>query len=354
MNSFQRKLYQLTFSSEDRVDIYDNMRQYLLDGIGVEDSFERMILNYTRRGKKPNHPIAAILYEWTDNLSNGDTLAQSLRDWIPEQELSVIEACDVAGRAPEGFLNAITIAEGANKITSSIRSTTFVSLYLVSMMLGIISMICIFLVPILKQSVPLEQWTVPQLSIYYLYVFITNYSYFLIVIFALIFYGVMKLLPRWTGDLRFYFDRYPPFSIYKKLYGATFILNVDAMLSSGISIEDALIKMTESSRSEWLKEKMDACLSALSEGEGNLGTALDITNFEFPSEEAIIKMQSLFETKNKEGSLKRFGEKWLQKTIKSVEKTGENMKMVCIIGSGVGLCSIVGIMYTLIQKAFNI
>uniref|UniRef100_A0A1A9VZ18 HTH luxR-type domain-containing protein n=1 Tax=Glossina brevipalpis TaxID=37001 RepID=A0A1A9VZ18_9MUSC len=129
-------------------------------------------------------------------------------------------------------------------------------------------------------------------------------------------YGIMKSLPRWTGNLRFHADKYPPWSLYKNLYGATFILNVDAMLSSGIPIEEALQKMLSASASAWLNERLQATLNAMgSGGEENLGHALDITGYEFPGEEAIIKMQSLFDTANKEGSLKRFGDKWLEKTI---------------------------------------
>lgn len=354
MNKFQRTLFKLTFSSDDRVDIYDNIRQYLLDGIGIEATFDKMIVSYTRRGRQPNNPIGLILQECSENLARGFTLSESLSEWIPEQELSVIEACDVAGRAEEGFLNAIRIAEGADKIRKSIKATVMVSSYLMTLMLGIISLMCVLLVPILQQSVPLAQWSPAQKIIYYLYIFISEYSLVAISIIAVLILIIVKTLPRWTGDYRFYFDKIPPYSLYKKLYGSTFIINVDAMLSSGISIEDALNKISDSSNSAWLQEKIQATLNAIKSGEGNLGTALDITGYEFPSVEAIIKMQSLFETRNKEGSLKRFGDKWLDKTIEGVEKTGDKIKLISMLGSGLGLCAIIAIMFDLIRKAFNI
>lgn len=61
MNKYQRWLYKLTLNSDDREDIYDNFRQYLLDGLSLEKTFDRLILHYTRRGKKTHHPIAMIL-----------------------------------------------------------------------------------------------------------------------------------------------------------------------------------------------------------------------------------------------------------------------------------------------------
>nr|CDS57023.1 hypothetical protein SYMBAF_190002 [Serratia symbiotica] len=73
--------------------------------------------------------------------------------------------------------------------------------------------------------------------------------------------------------------------------------------------------MKEATRSAWLYERLDALERAISAGEMNLGQALDVTGYDFPDEQAIIKMQSLFETKNSEGSLKRFADTWLEKTV---------------------------------------
>ncbi|MFT4464720.1 MAG: conjugal transfer protein [Sodalis sp. (in: enterobacteria)] len=355
MNQLHRRIYQLTFSADDRIEIYDNVRQYLLDGISIENVFEKLILNYTRRVKQPNHPVALIVREWLGNVANGFSLAESMREWIPAQELSVIDSCDAANRLPAGFLNAIRIVQASDKIKKSIRSSLTVSLYLLSLMFGIISMICVFLVPILKQSVPLSEWSTAQMCIYYLYVFLTDYSLLALLFMVMVAYGIMKSLPRWTGNLRFHADKYPPWSLYKNLYGATFILNVDAMLSSGIPIEEAVQKMLSASASAWLNERLQATLNAMgSGGEENLWHALDITGYDFPGEEAIIKMQSLFDTANKEGSLKQFGDKWLEKTICSVEKTGERIKFFCMFATGIGLCAIIAIMYDLIQREFHI
>lgn len=80
--------------------------------------------------------------------------------------------------------------------------------------------------------------------------------------------------------------------------------------------------MVSSCESPWLLERLEATLNAIEDGEENLGTALDVTGYEFPGDAAIIKMKSLFESSNKEGSLKRFAGKWLDKTIAAVETSG--------------------------------
>ncbi|EGY29563.1 PilR type IV pilus biosynthesis protein, partial [Candidatus Regiella insecticola 5.15] len=89
MNKFQRWLCKLTLNSDDREAIYDNFRHYLLDGQSLEKTFDKMIVNYTRRGKKPNNEIAQILTDCAAHLKEGHSLGEALKSWFPEQELSV-------------------------------------------------------------------------------------------------------------------------------------------------------------------------------------------------------------------------------------------------------------------------
>lgn len=352
MNNFERWIYQKTFSAQDRIELYDDFRQYLLDGLTAEVTFTKLIDNYTRRGSNPNNPIGKILNECLQNLKAGFSLAESLREWIPDQELSIIESCDSAGRVADGFLNAMFIAEGTDKILRSVRSTSLIVSYMFALSFGIVIMFCILLVPVLRQSVPLEKWNMVQLSIWYFYVFVTEYWYLIISVSAVFIYVICKSFANWTGNLRFIFDRMPPYSIYRRLSGATFIMNVNAMLSAGIPMETAIKNMVSSCESPWLLERLEATLNAIEDGEENLGTALDVTGFEFPGDAAIIKMKSLFESSNKEGSLKRFAGKWLDKTVAAVETSGEVLKTLGYFACAGSLILLIMIMSDLIQQAF--
>ncbi|CAO94865.1 type II secretion system F family protein [Erwinia tasmaniensis] len=352
MNRFERFLYHATFSELDRIEIYDDFRQYLLDGRHVKDAYQRLIDNYSRRGKKPGDAVAQILSECAENLGNGFGLGESMREWIPDQELSIIESCDLAGRPEDGFMNAITIADGTGRIRSIVKSTATVSCYLILLSIGVVALFCIMLVPAILQSVPLQQWNTLQTGVYYFYLLLTQWWWLLLLCMGGIVAAVIFSLNRLTGRLRFFLDRFPPWSIYRRIQGAAFIMNMNAMDAAGIPIEQAVTSMKKSTRSSWLYERLEALERAVSTGEKNLGQALDATGYEFPDERAIIKLQSLFETKNSEGSLKRFAATWLDRTVSSVEKTGDRMRIVCLLLSGVMICSLMLIMFSLIQKAF--
>lgn len=352
MNNFERYIYQKTFSASDRIELYDDFRQYLLDGLSAQDTFSKLIDNYTRRGQNPGNPIGKILTECSQNLKAGYSLSESLREWIPDQELSIIDSCDVAGRVADGFLNAMFIAEGTDKILRSIKSSLMMMAYMFALSFSIVVMFCVLLVPVLKQNVPLDRWNGLQLCVWYFYVVVTQYWYIIIAIIIGSCLVVYKSLSLWSGNVRFLFDKLPPFSIYKRLNGATFILNVNAMLSAGIPMESAINNMVASCESPWLLERLEATLSAIEAGEENLGTALDVTGYEFPGDAAIIKMKSLFETSNEEGSLKRFAGKWLDKTVASVEKTGELLRILGYFGCAGSITLLIFIMSDLIQQAF--
>lgn len=224
--------------------------------------------------------------------------------------------------------------------------------YMFSLSFGVVAMFCILLVPTLRQSVPLEKWNALQLCVWYFYVVVTDYWYVIIIVLLSVSFIAWKSLSVWTGKIRFWFDRLPPYSIYKRLNGATFILNVNAMLSAGIPVESAINHMLQSCESPWMLERLEALRDAINSGEENLGTALDNIGYEFPGDAAIIKMKSLFETSNAEGSLKRFAGKWLEKTVTSVENTGEVLRTSGYFGCAVSVGLLILIMSNLIQQAF--
>ena len=352
MNNFERYIYQKTFSASDRIELYDDFRQYLLDGLSAQDTFTKLIDNYTRRGRNPGNPIGKILSECSQNLNRGFSLSDSLRDWIPDQELSIIESCDMAGKVADGFHNAIFIAEGTEKISNSIKSSLMIMTYMFSLSFGVVAMFCVLLVPTLKQNVPLDKWNGLQLCVWYFYVIVTEYWYIIFAVIILTSILVFKSLSVWTGNIRFHFDKIPPYSIYKRLNGATFILNINAMISAGIPMETAINNMVASCESRWMLERLDALRGAIESGVENLGTALDNIGYEFPGDAAIIKMKSLFETSNAEGSLKRFAGKWLNKTVSSVESTGETLRILGYFFCAGSIILLILIMSDLIQQAF--
>lgn len=352
LTGVQRFITKATFNESDRIDLYDNFRQYLLDGVDIETAYKKLIESYSRRGRKPNHPIAEILRECLQSL-DGSSLADSLSEWIPERERSIIAANEEANKPAEGFKKCIELCTGVSRLRKSIRKTVGVIGFMAACFFGLLTMICVIIVPLILRTIPLYMWTNLQKSIYYFYVFMTDYWYVAFVCVAALTYIFILSLPRWTGDARYHFDKHFPYSLYRVMNGAIFISNIDSMLSSGIPLKDALLKLKHSSGSNWLNERIDGALVGLSAGEANLGYALDVSGYDFPSEDALIKLCSLFDTTNREGSLTNFSKRWLDSTIENIENIGQSIQGFGMLACSFGIISVCAILYPLIAQTLN-
>lgn len=352
MNRFERLLYKATFNGNDRVELYDDFEQYLHNDLHIKVIYKKLIDNYTRRGKKPDHPIGKILRECSDKLESGFSLAESLSDWIPDNELGIIDACDKAGSARDGFANAIIICDGITRVRSAVKGITRIGMFLLSLNFVIVAAFCALLVPAIINTVPLSQWNIFQTGVYYFYQTTVNYWYIYILLFSVLYYLIKKSFTHLTGRTRHFLDRIMPWSVYRKIVGASFILSVNAMLSAGVAMEEAVISMKSGTRSRWYYERLFALEKAISAGEENLGQALDATGFDFPDENAIIKMQTLFETNSYKESLNRFAKKWLEKTISDVERLGNRLHITCLFISTGIIILLLLIMFPLLAHTF--
>ncbi len=148
---------------------------------------------------KTGDPIGEILTECSQNLKAGFSLAESFKEWIPDQELSIIESCDKARKLADGFKNAMIIAEGTDKISGSVWSTLLNFGYIQSLAIGLVAIFCITLVPTIKQSVPLEKWNTLQTGVWYFYVAITDYWYLMLAVVVALAVTVYRSLSVWTG-----------------------------------------------------------------------------------------------------------------------------------------------------------
>ncbi|ENG4975177.1 type II secretion system F family protein [Escherichia coli] len=350
MNKIKRFIFKLTFNASDRRDIYESFRGYQMDNLSAEDTFDRLISVYSRRGKKPNQPIALILAECKGNLAAGSNVANSFSEWFPEDEVSILNSCERAGNLIKGFENASSFASQMVAISDAKKSTRNTFLYMSFLTFGLIIMFCMMMVPAIQLFVPIEQWSGMELSLWYLYVGIRDFWFFLFLFAVVLIVLLNRSYNRWTGVLRNKADNYFPYSVHKRIQGSIFIMNMNAMLSADIPMEEAVESLIEYTNSAWMRERLEAISGAIKSGDKNLGTALDSTGFEFPSVDAIIKMQSLFDTKNGIKSMERFSDEWMKKTVLSLEHLSTIVRVGSMFACGGSIMFLVSVMSNLLQN----
>ncbi|MDC7123868.1 type II secretion system F family protein, partial [Cellulomonas fimi] len=86
-------------------------------------------------------------------------------------------------------------------------------------------------------------------------------------------------LPRWRGRIRRLADSIMPWSLYKDLQGAVFLMNTGALLGAGVHELEAM-QLLHSFAPPWLQERLDAARDEMSEG-NSLGMALRKSGYDF-------------------------------------------------------------------------
>ena len=110
-------------------------------------------------------------------------------------------------------------------------------------------------VPAFEMVLPREQWTGTGASMAVLSDFVNMYLVPSLIAFSFVVLGIVISLPRWTGRTRVFFDKIPPYSIYRLSSGAGFLLAVASMVKAGIPIPETL-RILQRSAKPWYKERI--------------------------------------------------------------------------------------------------
>ncbi|MRK19097.1 hypothetical protein FUT48_00200 [Pseudomonas sp. JG-B] len=184
-----------------------------------------------------------------------------------------------------------------------------------------------------------EYWTGAAYLLYLLSYFVEHYGVASIAVILLVLIAVVRSLPRLVRGRRV-LDKFPIYSTYRALNGATFLLNVAVMMRANIPLYEAL--RTLSNRAQpWLEDRIEAALRGVGLGK-NLGVALDLAGHNFPDKKAIRVITVLSGREGFEEAINRYAERWLNAVIKKIQKTASVMFIICIlfIGALVGLVAI--------------
>jgi len=188
---------------------------------------------------------------------------------------------------------------------------------LVGMAAVVLNIVSTRLVPSMSKASDPSTWTGSGRALYLIAETTTNYGVIIALIIGIIISIVIITLPKWRGGLRFHADKALPWSMYRMIHGATFLMNVAVLVRSGVMLNDALALLSERA-SPWLKERIDAAMIGTASGT-DLGTALYNGGYDFPDRRAVQYMMILGNNEGAEESMEDFGREWLEESIEKIE-----------------------------------
>ena len=253
---------------------------------GVLEDFKDRMKRRHRKG------AVKVADEVLKKLRDGGKLADALKPYVSDIELSLLGAGEQAGNVPRALKAIVETKDREKRIYGKLKSSMaspaiyFVTGFLTLWFIGAKT------IPQFAELVPVEKWQGWAKLMYWMGAFATGWGMvFSLGSMVLMGFGLAKILPRWTGPTRDIFDRNVfPFTVYREANGFTWITAFVSMIRSGmvdtIAIEEQ-IKMSK----PWLASQLVPIKSSLRNGE-NLFTAISKNKSNFPSPELIDEIKA--------------------------------------------------------------
>lgn len=317
-SSLVERFYSKQFGSTERIQFYESLTALLENGVGVDDALNEVRRIYSDDGRQLYHPVALACANIGKKVGNGKKLAESCRVWVPYQEMAIIGAGERSGNLTQAFSECIRIIEARQKILSLILNSTLYPVLIWSLMAYLLHIIATRVVPAMARLSPPEDSSGAPYLLYLIATYVDHYGLITLIALVVLLVGSLVSLPYLTGPLRVRLERLPPWSIYKALHGSTFLLNIAVMLRANINQIEALDTLMVNA-TPWLRERLLAVSYGVEIGK-NFGVALKLAGHEFPDKTAIHFLCVLATRKSFADAIHRFANRWLDTSLKNVER----------------------------------
>lgn len=321
--SIDIKLAKLSFRGQKKVRVLRQLQRLIGAGVPTIKSLDMLYALYSKGGKKKKDPMAIAINDWRYKLRSGKPLATSMSGWVSSTEQMIIEAGEQSDALSSAFSDAL-LATSAGK---AIRGAIIGGLaYPGVMLLALIGMLWGFstsIVPTFATIVDPSEWTGNAAKMYGVSQFIINYSLITILGIAGSLTAIIMTMPHITGSIRPTLDRFPPWSLYKVISGASFMISMRGFMVSGVSVHDALRKIAKTAP-PYLKTRTETIYKGVNMGH-NLGAAMQKSGHNFPDPDIAGEIYIYAELDGFSENLDILAKEWIDG---SIEKTKATSKLI--------------------------
>jgi len=328
MNAVERTLAKMSFSGKHKVRIMRQIQRLIKAGVPLATTLDTLWQMYSKNGKKPKEPLAMMIKQWRDRLNQGKSLAEAMHGWISLPEELIVEAGEQSEKLADALDDALK-AEGASK---QIRKAIIGGLaYPVVLLLALVFILVGFsyeIVPTFASLLPVDQWTGAPATMYAVSQFVTNWLAVIGIVFGGLVTAAFLSLPILTGPTRKFFDYLPPWSIYKIIQGASFMIAMRGFIAAGVPVPDALRKINMIGNG-YMRERVNAILTKINMGR-NLGQAMQEAGHNFPDYDIAGEISIYADLDDFDTSLDLLAKEWIDGSVEKAQASSKAINNVML------------------------
>jgi type II secretory pathway component PulF len=312
----QRYWARTQFGATVRLRLYRKIAKMLSNGLPLLKILEELRDRASHQGRKPNEPLAIVLDDCRRTVQNGRLLSEALEWWIPKTEQMIIMAGEQAGRLETTLVAVIDVVTAGKRIKGVIIGGLIYPVAVFALIIVYVYLFGTRVIPKFAQMTDPANWHGAAKSLYIMSVVVQNWMLYVVLALTALGVTIMVSMPLWRGNVRTFFDRLAPYSIYRLVVGSGFLMAFSALQHAGITVEKSLVRLSDMA-SPWLRERLDGALLGVKSGL-NCGEALRNAGYGFPSPEIIDDLCVYAEYKGFAEALKLLADEWMEDGIEHV------------------------------------
>ena len=315
-------------NTKGRIRIYQKLMSLLRNRFSLMDALDRMYDILSDGGKSPGNPMAIAVMAWSRALSNGDSFSVAVSGWAPDRECLMLSTGDVS-HLDEALENLILVTEGSARMTGPLVNAIAYPAVIAFMSVLVIYGVGAYLVPPMASAAPDIRWTGTSRDLIALSNWVQDNWLISFLSLPVIFTAIYFTLPIWKGHSRAFFDKYPPWSLYRIYTGVSWLLTFSALVKAGTPVSKSL-RLLRANSSPYLLQRIDSALVYINNGD-NIGDALLKTRYGFPDPEIIGDLRIYSELDNFQDALNRMALEWLEQSVTQIEQRAAVLNTVAIL-----------------------
>ncbi|ODP35036.1 type II secretion system F family protein [Pandoraea sp. ISTKB] len=318
------------FDVRSRTSFYRALALLLKNGAKLRESLEKFHHVKSHGGRKLGRIEAVVSDECLIGLRAGNSISQTLADWIPYEEAATI----AAGERGEGGLHAAfkqaqEIAERKAAMKGVIVKASAYPGFLMIALGGVLYFIASSVMPMLSKMTKREDWDFSMYVMAFLASMVKDHYVALLVTVMVTVVFMTWSINNLTGPLRVRLDRLPPWSVFRIMRGAAFVYNFSTMQVAGDTAQKILEREWQLAN-PYMRERIDGALMGVRNGK-NIGVALRDSGYEFPGRESVEYLQLIASLEGGPEQLKKYAEECMNDAVKEVEAIGAVITSVVLL-----------------------
>jgi len=316
-------------STNQRLHLYSQLHLYLKNNHKLDVALTEMYNIYSEDGKKPRNKIALMMKELLTSMAGGFSFSDSIAPYIPEGEFFLISAGEKSSYLKEAMMQATRLIKSKQRIAASMRKAFVYNIFLSLLMMAVLVVAAYYLIPQSMIMIKPEQLTGLAYAVYAMSQFVVNYGIYALVLILAFVWLVRWAQPNYIGRHRVMLDNIWPFSLYRTVNGATFLISLSSLMQANVQTGDALKELSEHA-SPYIRQRILAARSGLHHGQG-LGESLHMSGYQFPDPQAIRHLRILGSKSGVEVAISHFSDDWLEETITKTDTMADIAKNVGMV-----------------------